>query len=125
MGDFNYWRRSFSVDNLAVRVNKGQPLNITRSSGDSFWYPWVFHGKDTLFVTLNYLVEENTLKPNVEWDNNCPADTGNAVEIKAQCTQPAETRTREVNLDNVFMCNILSGNLSDKIIPSNAKWQFA
>jgi type-F conjugative transfer system mating-pair stabilization protein traN len=95
MGDFNYWRRSFSVDNLAVRVNKGQPLNITRSSGDSFWYPWVFHGKDTLFVTLNYLVEENTLKPNVEWDNNCPADTGNAVEIKAQCTQPAETRTFE------------------------------
>ena len=39
--------------------------------------------------------------------------------------RPAETRTREVNLDNVFMCNILSGNLSDKIIPSNAKWQFA
>lgn len=95
MGDFNYWRRSFSVDNLAVKVAKGQPLDITRIHGDSFWYPWIFHGKDTLFVTLNYLVEENTLKPNVEWDNNCPADTGNAVEIKAQCTQPAETRTFE------------------------------
>lgn len=95
MGDFNYWRRSFSVDNLAVRVNKGQPLNITRSSGDSFWYPWVFHGKDTLFVTLNYLVEENTLKPNVEWDSNCTTNTENAIELKAQCTQPGETRTFE------------------------------
>lgn len=95
MGDFNYWRRSFSVDNLAVRVNKGQPLNITRSSGDSFWHPWVFHGKDTLFVTLNYLVEENTLKPNVEWDSNCTTNTENAIELKAQCTQPGETRTFE------------------------------
>ena len=46
-------------------------------------------------ITLNYVVEENTLKPQVEWDNNCPADTGNAVEIKSQCTQPAETRTFE------------------------------
>lgn len=95
MGDFNYWRRSFSVDNLAVRVNKGQPLNITRSSGDSFWHPWVFHGRDTLFVTLNYLVEENTLKPNVEWDSNCTTNTENAIELKAQCTQPGETRTFE------------------------------
>ena len=95
MGDFNYWRRSFSVDNLAVKVAKGQPLDITRSHGDSFWYPWIFHGKDTLFVTLNYLIEENTLKPNVEWDSNCTTNTENAIELKAQCTQPGETRTFE------------------------------
>lgn len=95
IGDFNYWRRSFSVDNLTIKVAKGQPLDITRSSGDSFWHPWVFHGKDTLFVTLNYLVEENTLKPNVEWDSNCTTNTENAIELKAQCTQPGETRTFE------------------------------
>ena len=95
MGDFNYWRRSFSVDNLAVKVAKGQPLDITRSHGDSFWYPWIFHGKDTLFVTLNYLIEENTLKPNVEWDSNCTTNTEDAIELKAQCTQPGETRTFE------------------------------
>lgn len=95
MGDFNYWRRSFSVDNLAVKVAKGQPLDITRSHGDSFWYPWIFHGKDTLFVTLNYLIEENTLKPNIEWDSNCTTNTENAIELKAQCTQPGETRTFE------------------------------
>ena len=95
MGDFNYWRRSFSVDNLAVRVNKGQPLDIFRTDGDSWWHPWVFKGRDTLFVTLNYLVEENTLKPNVEWDSNCTTNTENAIELKAQCTQPGETRTFE------------------------------
>jgi type-F conjugative transfer system mating-pair stabilization protein traN len=95
MGDFNYWRRSFSVDNLAVRVNKGQPLDIFRTDGDSWWHPWVFKGKDTLFITLNYLVEENTLKPNVEWDSNCTTNTENAIELKAQCTQPGETRTFE------------------------------
>ena len=95
MGDFNYWRRSFSVDNLAVRVNKGQPLDIFRTDGDSWWHPWVFKGKDTLFITLNYLVEENTLKPNVEWDSNCTTNTEDAIELKAQCTQPGETRTFE------------------------------
>lgn len=95
MGDFNYWRRSFSVDNLAVRVNKGQPLDIFRTDGDSWWHPWVFKGRDTLFVTLNYLVEENTLKPNVEWDSNCTTNTEDAIELKAQCTQPGETRTFE------------------------------
>ena len=47
-------------------------------------------------ITLNYVVEENTLKPQVEWDNNCPADTGNAVEIKAQCnTTGRKQRTFE------------------------------
>ncbi len=100
IGDFNYGRRSFSVDNLARKVTKGERLDIFRSEGDSWWHPWVYKSprepeKSTMDITLNYVVEENTLKPQVEWDNNCPADTGNAVEIKAQCTQPAETRTFE------------------------------
>lgn len=98
IGDFNFWRRSFSVDNLARKVTKGEPLDIFRTNGDSWWHPWVWKGgyyKNTMDITLNYVVEKNTLKPQVEWDNNCPADTGNAVEIKAQCTQPAETRTFE------------------------------
>lgn len=95
IGYLNYWGQAFSIDNLTRKVAKGQPLNITRSGGDSFWNPWVFHGRDTLFVTLNYLVEENTLKPNVEWDSNCTTNTENAIELKAQCTQPGETRTFE------------------------------
>lgn len=100
IGDFNYSRRSFSVDNLARKVTKGEPLDIFRTNGDAGWHPWVYKStreaeKSTMNITLNYVVEENTLKPQVEWDNNCPADTGNAVEIKAQCTQPAETRTFE------------------------------
>lgn len=95
IGNISYWRRSFSVDNLTIKVAKGQPLDITRSRGDSFWHPWVFRGRDTLFVTLNYLIEENTLKPNVEWDSNCTTNTENAIELKAQCTQPGETRTFE------------------------------
>lgn len=97
IGDFNYNRRSFSVDNLARKVTKGDRLDIFRTNGDSFWHPWVWRGnfKNTMDITLNYVVEKNTLKPQVEWDNNCPVDTGNAVEIKAQCTQPAETRTFE------------------------------
>lgn len=105
IGDFTYWRRSFSVDNLARKVTKGDRLDIFRTNGDSFWHPWVWRGnyKNTMNITLNYVVEKNTLKPQVEWDNNCPADTGNAVEIKAQCTQPAETRVfeREGQLFNV------------------------
>lgn len=100
IGDFTYSRRSFSVDNLARKVTKGEPLDIFRTNGDSWWHPWVWRLKgnvvrNTMDITLNYVVEKNTLKPQVEWDNNCPADTGNAVEIKAQCTQPAETRTFE------------------------------
>ena len=97
IGDFNYGRRSFSIDNLARKVTKGERLDIFRTNGDSWWEPWVFKRTrtSTMDITLNYVVEENTLKPQVEWDNNCPADTGNAVEIKAQCTQPAETRTFE------------------------------
>jgi protein traN len=100
IGDFTHSRRSFSVDNLARKVTKGEPLDIFRTNGDSWWHPWVWRLKgnvvrNTMDITLNYVVEKNTLKPQVEWDNNCPADTGNAVEIKAQCTQPAETRTFE------------------------------
>lgn len=99
IGDFTYNRRSFSVDNLARKVTKGEQLDIFRTDGDDGWHPWVHSGfgtkGETMNITLNYVVEENTLKPQVEWDNNCPADTGNAVEIKAQCTQPAETRTFE------------------------------
>lgn len=99
IGNFDYGRRSFSVDNLARKVTKGEPLDIFRTNGDDWWRPWVHKSRDekreTMTITLNYVVEENTLKPQVEWDNNCPADTGNAVEIKAQCTQPAETRTFE------------------------------
>ena len=96
IGDFNNGRRSFSVDNLARKVTKGERLDIFRTNGDSWWHPWVHRNeKSTMDITLNYVVEENTLKPQVEWDNNCPADTGNAVEIKSQCTQPAETRTFE------------------------------
>lgn len=96
IGDFNYSRRSFSIDNLARKVTKGERLDIFRTNGDSWWEPWVHRNKEsTMDITLNYVVEENTLKPQVEWDNNCPADTGNAVEIKSQCTQPAETRTFE------------------------------
>lgn len=97
IGDFTYSRRSFNVDNLARKVTKGEPLDIFRTNGDSWWHPWVWRGnfKNTMDITLNYVVEKNTLKPQVEWDDNCPADTGNAVEIKAQCTQPAETRTFE------------------------------
>lgn len=96
IGDFNYGRRSFSIDNLARKVTKGERLDIFRTNGDSWWEPWVHKNKEsTMDITLNYVVEENTLKPQVEWDNNCPADTGNAVEIKSQCTQPAETRTFE------------------------------
>ena len=96
IGYFNNGRRSFSVDNLARKVTKGERLDIFRTNGDSWWHPWVHRNeKSTMDITLNYVVEENTLKPQVEWDNNCPADTGNAVEIKSQCTQPAETRTFE------------------------------
>jgi conjugal transfer mating pair stabilization protein TraN len=99
IGNFDYGRRSFSIDNLARKVTKGEPLDIFRTNGDTWWHPWVHKSRDvkreTMSITLNYVVEENTLKPQVEWDNNCPADTGNAVEIKAQCTQPAETRTFE------------------------------
>ena len=95
IGDLNYRSETFSIDNLTIKVAKGQPLDITRSRGDSFWYPWVFHRKDTLLITLNYLIEENTLKPNVEWDSNCTTNTENAIELKAQCTQPGETRTFE------------------------------
>ena len=108
IGDFTYSRRSFSVDNLARKVTKGERLDIFRSKGDSWWYPWIYENirepkKSTMDITLNYVVEKNTLKPQVEWDNNCPADTGNAVEIKSQCTQPAETRVfeREGQLFNV------------------------
>lgn len=95
IGNLDYWGKHFSIDNLTIKVAKGQPLYITRSRGDSFFRPWVVRGKDTLLVTLNYLIEENTLKPNVEWDSNCTTNTENAIELKAQCTQPGETRTFE------------------------------
>ena len=100
IGDFNRHRRSFSVDNLAWKVTKGDRLDIFRTNGNFSWHPWNVILRDgssyeTMHITLNYVVEKNTLKPQVEWDNNCPVDTGNAVEIKAQCTQPAETRTFE------------------------------
>lgn len=100
IGDFYWHRRSFSVDNLAWKVTKGDRLDIFRTDEDSGWHPWNLKFRDgsiyeTMNITLNYVVEKNTLKPQVEWDNNCPVDTGNAVEIKAQCTQPAETRTFE------------------------------
>lgn len=108
IGDLTDNRRSFSVDNLAWKVTKGDRLDMFRSRGDSFWEPWKWKWRynsivGTMNITLNYVVEKNTLKPQVEWDNNCPADTGNAVEIKAQCTQPAETRVfeREGQLFNV------------------------
>lgn len=89
----NYRRDNFSIDNLTIKVTKGEPLNIKKTF--SRWRPWLYHGSDTLFITLNYLVEENTLKPNVEWDSNCTTNTENAIELKAQCTQPGETRTFE------------------------------
>lgn len=95
IGNLKYSRRSFSIDNLTRKVTKGEPLDITKSIGGSYWRPWVFNGRDTLFVTLNYLIEENTLKPNIEWDSNCTTNTENAIELKAQCTQPGETRTFE------------------------------
>jgi type-F conjugative transfer system mating-pair stabilization protein traN len=101
IGDFRYGRRNFSVANLSVRVNKGQPLDIFRTNGDRWWHPWVHRDSrgnvrlDTMNITLDYVVEENTLKPETEWDSNCPTDTGNAIEMSAQCTQPAETRMFE------------------------------
>ena len=95
IGELHYNRQSFSIDNLTRKVTKGEPLDITKSHIGSLLTDWVEHGKDTLFVTLNYLVEENTLKPNIEWDSNCTTNTENAIELKAQCTQPGETRTFE------------------------------
>lgn len=103
VGNFNLIRTNFSIDNLTRKVTKGEPLDIYRTRGrinDSTWIYWKDKSsgnskKPTMYITLNYMVEENTLKPQIEWDNNCPADTGNAVEIKAQCTQPAETRIFE------------------------------
>lgn len=79
IGDFNYGRRSFSIDNLARKVTKGERLDIFRTNGSSWWEPWVFKStresrKSTMDITLNYVVEENTLKPQVEWDNNCPVE---------------------------------------------------
>ena len=93
IGTLKYSRRSFSIDNLTRKVTKGEPLDITKRN--SIWRTWLYDGRDTIFVTLNYLVEENTLKPNVEWDSNCTTNTENAIELKAQCTQPGETRTFE------------------------------
>ena len=95
VGYLNYTAPSFSIDNLTRKVAKGELLDITRTNGSYWWHPWIFFGKDTLFITLNYLVEENTLKPNVEWDSNCTTNTEDAIELKAQCTQPGETRTFE------------------------------
>ena len=93
IGTLKYSKRSFSIDNLTRKVTKGEPLDITKRN--SIWRTWLYDGRDTIFVTLNYLVEENTLKPNVEWDSNCTTNTENAIELKAQCTQPGETRTFE------------------------------
>lgn len=95
IGELNYGRNKFSIDNLTRKVTKGEPLDITKNLLGMFLTDWVDSGKDTLFVTLNYLVEENTLKPNIEWDSNCTTNTENAIELKAQCTQPGETRTFE------------------------------
>lgn len=77
-----------SINNLSKKVTKGQLLDI------NFNRPFV---GDTsfIFITLNFLVEENTLKPNIVWDSSCTTNTENAIELKAQCTQPGETRNFE------------------------------
>lgn len=88
------WRKSFTIDNLNKKVTKGELLDLRRNDGFSLSLVRV-KKDDALIITLNYLVEENTLKPNVEWDSNCTTNTENAIELKAQCTQPGETRTFE------------------------------
>lgn len=77
-----------SINNLSKKVTKGQLLDI------NFNRPFV---GDTsfIFITLNFLVEKNTLKPNIVWDSSCTTNTENAIELKAQCTQPGETRNFE------------------------------
>lgn len=88
--------------NLSIKVKKGEQLPLTRNYNTSYYWetPTGFTLPNgfsfaTLTVTLEYLKEENTLKPNVEWDSNCTTNTENAIELKAQCTQPGETRTFE------------------------------
>ena len=86
---FNNGNKKNSINNLSKKVTKGQLLDINTNryivdSVDSYFY-----------ITIDFLIEENTLKPNVEWDSNCTTNTENAIELKAQCTQPGETRTFE------------------------------
>ena len=87
---FNSGNKKNSINNLSKKVTKGQLLdvnanrNLFSSFMDSYFY-----------ITIDFLIEENTLKPNVEWDSNCTTNTENAIELKAQCTQPGETRTFE------------------------------
>ena len=87
---FNSGNKKNSINNLSKKVTKGQLLdvNATRDLFSSFMDSY-------FYITIDFLIEENTLKPNVEWDSNCTTNTENAIELKAQCTQPGETRTFE------------------------------
>lgn len=97
VGDFTYNNKSKRIFNdLSISVNQGENLNIYKRDNGLFWSPWKpRNGSFYIKITLYYKVEESTLKPEIEWDSNCSANTENAIEINAQCTQPAETRTFE------------------------------